>query len=149
MNFIILRVKINLVVCLWILYVMSWFNPDMCYIHIIIRFYHVQFCTNECPYYYMFCYAQLCTNDYAYYSWFSSWKYLYEWLSIFLWVLVMRIFVRMTILIIKGFCHTPLCVKNYPYYNGFSSCTSLCEWLSIFLWVFVMHSFVRMTNHII
>ena len=37
------------VIYIWILYVMSWFNPVVCYIHIIIRFCHSQFCTNDFP----------------------------------------------------------------------------------------------------
>ena len=62
---------------------------------------------------------------------FSSCTCLYEWLSIFLWVFVMHISVRMTI---------------HFFLNGFSSCTFLYEWLSIFWWIFVMHISVRMTT---
>ena len=52
---------------------------------------------------------------------------------IFLWVLVMYMFVRMTI--------------HFLLY-GFSPCTFLYEWLSIsFKWVFVMHISVRITIH--
>ena len=66
---------------------------------------------------------------------FSLWTCLYEWLSIFLWVFVMYMFVRMTIHIIV---------------DGFSSCTFLYEWLSIsFDWVFVTYMFARMTIHIL
>ena len=86
----------NLVICLWILYVMSWFNPVICYTHIIIRFFHVQLFTNEYPYYFRF----------------SSFTSLYEWLSIFLLdfiharlgmndyplFFVMHVFVRITVL---------------------------------------------------
>ena len=119
---------------------MTWSNPVMCYIHIIIRFCHVQFCTlnvhisicfcmgfchahfctNDYPYYSCmgFRHAHFCTNDYPYSYGFSSCTSLYEWLSIL-------------------------------FLYGFSSCTSLYEWLSIFLWIFVMHIFVWMTIHII
>ena len=94
----------------------------------------------ECPYYHMFLYG------------FSSCVSLYEWLSIFLWVFVMYIFVRMTIHIIlvwvfvthisvqmtirilMGFRHAHLCTNDYPF---------------LFVWFFVMHFSVQMTIHII
>ena len=77
-----------------------------------------------------FHHAYLCTNYYLYYFWFSSFTYLYEWLSFFL-VFVMHIFVWMTIHIILGFRHVQLCTNEYPFYFLFSSCTSLYEWQSI------------------
>ena len=130
----------NSVVFLWILYVMSWSNPVMYYIHIIIRFCHVQFCTNECPYYFWFSsctihvimvfrHAHLCTNDYPCYYRFLSYTSLYQWLSMLLWVFVMHISVWMTIHILMCFCNAHLCTNEYPYSYGFSSCTSLYEWL--------------------
>ena len=83
---------------------------------------YVLSCTNlyfECPYYYMFLYG------------FSSCTCLYEWLSIFLWVFVVYMFVRMTIHInLMGFRHVHVCTNDYPF---------PCEW------VFVMHIPVRMT----
>ena len=79
---------------------------------------------------------------------FSSCTCLYEWLSIFLWVFVMYMFVRMTIHFFwMGFRHVHFCTNNYQFLlDGFSSRTCLYEWLSIsFEWVFVMYMFVRMT----
>ena len=98
---------------------------------------------------------------------FSSCTFLYEWLSTFIWVFVMHIFVRitiyllfvwvfvmhisvqMTIHILMGFCHAYFCTNENPYSScmGFRQCTFLYERLSIFLWVFVMHIYVRMTIH--
>ena len=81
---------------------------------------------------------------------FSSCTSLYEWLSIFLWVFVMYIFVRMTIHIIlvwffvmhisvrmtihilMGFLHAHICTNDYPF-----PC----------VWVVVMHISVWMTIH--
>ena len=100
-------------------------------------FYHVQCCT-----------LNVHINIYILYG-FSSWTSLYEWLSIFLWVFVMYIFVRMTIHIIlvwvfvmyisvrmtihnlMGFRHAHLCTYDYPF-----PCVG----------VFVMHISVRMTT---
>ena len=107
---------INSVVCLWILYVMSWSNPVMCYIHIITGFCHVQFCTLTVHISIYFCHAQLCTNDFQYdYRFF-----------------VMYISVQMTIYILLDFRDTHVCTDNFQYSLGFSSCASLYEWLSIF-----------------
>ena len=83
----------------------------------------------------------------------SSCTSLYEWLSIFLWVFVMYIFVRMTIHImlacvfvihisirmtihiLMGFVmHIFLRMTIHFLVYGFSSCTFLYEWLSIY-WV--------------
>ena len=79
---------------------------------------HAHFCTNDYPFHCVwvfvmhvsvrmtihffvhgFCLAHFCTNYYPYSYVFSSFKFLYEWLSIFFlnWFLVMYIFVRMTI----------------------------------------------------
>ena len=129
-------------------------------IHIIIAFRHAHICTNDYPYYYIFCHAQLCTNDYVYYYRFSSCTSLYEWLSILLYVFVMHISVRMTIHnildsvihisvrttihIIIGFRTAHLFTKDYAYSYWFLS----CEWLWIFLLVFVMHILLRRTIHI-
>ena len=106
---------IKSVVCLWLLYVMSWSNPVVCYIHIIIRFCHVQFCTLNVHISICFCLEQLCTNDFQYYFWFSSCTSLYKWPSRLLWVFVMNIFVRMTIRLFLCFCHAHLCTNDYPY----------------------------------
>ena len=103
--------------------------------------------------------------------------FLYEWLSIFLWVFVIYIFLRKTILYFF--------TNDYPFlYNWFSSCTFLYKWLFIsfwidfrnahfctndypflfvlrhthtctndypyfFVWVFVIHISVRITIHIL
>ena len=125
----------NSVVCLWILYVMSWFNPDMCYIHIIICFCHVQFCTMTAHIsicfdmhnfvwvtmhiIFGFLHANLCTNDLPYYYRFLSFTSLYEWLLIFLGVFVTHIVVLKTIHIIMGFRHAHICKNDYPYYSRF------------------------------
>ena len=109
--------------------------------------------------------SHICTNDYQYYYRFLSCTSVYEWLSIFFWVFVMHISVRMIIHILIGFCHAHLftndypyyfrcrhvhlCTNEYPYYTGILSCTFMYEWLSIFLLVFVMHISLRMTIHII
>ena len=63
---------------------------------------------------------------------FSSCTCLYEWVSIFLWVFVLYMFVRMTIyIILMGFRHVHVCTNDYPFpLNGFSSFTCLYEWLS-------------------
>ena len=64
---------------------------------------------------------------------FSSCTCLYEWLSIFLWVFVMYMFLRMTIhIILMGFPHVHVCTNDYPF-----PC----------VWVFVMHISVGMTIH--
>ena len=77
---------------------------------------------------------------------------MYEWPSIFLWVFVMHICVRMTInFFLYGFSS---CTFMYEWLSifflyRFLSCIFLYEWLSIFLGVFVMHICVQMTIHII
>ena len=96
-----------------------------------------------------FCHANLCTNDYPYSYGFSSCKSLYEWISIFLWVFIVHIFVQRNIHIIMGFCHAHLCTNAYPYYYGFSLCTYFYVWLSILKWFFFMHIFVQTTIHVI
>ena len=123
---------INLVVFLWILYVMIWSNPVMCYIHNIIHFCHVQLCTLNVRISIFFCHAQLWTNDIQYYYRFSSCTSLYKWISIFFWIFVMHISVRMTFNILLDSCHAHLCTNDYSYYFWFSFCTNLYEWLSIF-----------------
>ena len=101
-----------------------------------VGFRHAHICTNDYPYYSCigFCHAHLRTNDYPYFFYgFLSCTFMYKWLSIFLLVFVMHIFLQSTIHIL--------------FFMG--SCTSLYLWLSIFLWVFVMHIFLQMTIHII
>ena len=122
---------INSVVCLWILYVMSWSNPVICYIHIIIVF----FMYNCVPWMSLLVYVfvmhnfvrmtfniifgsgheHLCKNDYPDYYRFLSCTFMYDWLSRLLWVFVMHIFVRMTIHILLGFCHSRICKNYYPF----------------------------------
>ena len=128
---------VNSVACLWILYVMSWLNPDIRYIHIVIRFCQFTFLYKWLSI--LLLYVLSCTN-------------LYEWLCILFLVFVMRISVRMTIHIIidfridddmihisvlmtihilLGYRNAHMCTNDYPYSYRFSSCTSLYKWLSI------------------
>ena len=110
----------NPVICLWLFYVISWFNPDIFYMHILIVFFS---CTNLYGWLAIlvycfimhnsvrtniniiigFCHAHLCTNDYPFYFWFSSWTSLHEWLSLFIYF-VMHMLVRMTLHTIVSRC---------------------------------------------
>ena len=103
----------NSVICLFILYVISSFNPHMCYIDIIIHFCHVQLCTNDFNIIIYFCSAQLCTNDYPYYFSFLPCTTFYELLSIIFLVFVMHTYLQLVIYNIFGFCHAHLCTNDY------------------------------------
>ena len=105
-------------------------------INILMGFCHEHPCTNDNPCYFCmgFRHAHLCSNYHPYFYGFSSFTYLYEWLSISL---------------CMGLRHTHFCTNDNPFFlYGFLSYTFLYERLSIFLWVFVMYIFVRMTTHI-
>ena len=114
-------------------------------------FCHVQICTLNVHINISFCmvfrHVHVCTNDYPYSYGFLSCTCLHEWLSIFLWVFVMYMFVRMTIHIIMSFCHVHVCTNDYPYSYGFSSCTCLYEWLPFLIkWIVVIYISVQMTT---
>ena len=102
-------------------------------VHSSICFNHEYLCTNNFQYYYRFLHAHLCTKSFPKYYRFSSFTSLYEWLSIFVWIFVMHIYVRMTIHIVFDFCHAHLRTNEYSYYYSVS----------------VMHISVRMNIHII
>ena len=83
-----------------------------------------------------FRHAHFCTNYYPYSYGFSSCTFLYEWLSIFIWAIVMHISVRMTThLIFESVVvmHSSVRMTIHFYVCGFSSCIFLYEWLSIFM----------------
>ena len=83
-----------------------------------------------------FCIAHICTNDYPCYYRFSLCTFLYEWLSMLLWIFAVHISVQMTIHVLIDFCRAYFCTNDHPWYYGFSSWTSQYKWLSILLWVF-------------
>ena len=166
-NFIILQVEMNLVVCfvmykfvLWmsiLTYVFVWVFVLYMFvrmtIHILMGFRHVHVCTNDYPHYCVWVFVMHISVQMTIHSFlngFSSCTRLYEWLP-FLCVLVfiMHISVRMTIHFFWiGFRHGHVCTNDYHFFlNGLSSFTFLYEWLQfLFEWIVVIYISVRMTT---
>ena len=96
----------------------------------------------------------VCTNDYHFFlNGLSSFTFLYEWLpSLFEWIIVMHIPVRMTTISFwMDFRHAHFCTKDYQFVSyQFSSCIFCAMTFHILcIWIFIMHNSVRMNFHIL
>ena len=66
---------------------------------------------------------------------FSSWTFMYEWLSIFFlngFMSFKFLYEWLSISLCMGLCHAHFFINDYPYSYGFSSWPILYKWLSIF-----------------
>ena len=97
--------------------------------------------------------AHFCTNDYQYAYWFSSWIFLYEWLSIFFFNEFSSctfLYEWLSISFWIGFPHAHIFTNDYPFLCSQVFVMHISVRMTIHIlieWVFVMHISVRMTIH--